>query len=673
MTDPVTLLFGVHAHQPAGNFPEVIDHAHERCYGPFLRTLADYPSFRFAVHFSGPLLDDLAVRYPDDIELLRVMVARGQVEMFGAGDAEPVLAAIPYRDRLSQIEALSVKLARRFGATPRGAWLTERVWESSVVPALARCGIRYATVDDYHFLCAGQPQRELDRHFTTEEDGQTLDIFPISEALRYRIPFAPAGEAVAYLESLAVAGRSAAAIYFDDIEKLGVWPETHEWVYGRRWLRDFVEGVLASPRIRTSTFADHHAAQRTGGVVYLPTTSYIEMNEWTLPPGPAGEYASLVAAEKAAGRYDARKGFLRGGIWRNFMSRYPEANWMHKRMLGLSARLAALPAGAAREELTPLLHLAQANDAYWHGLFGGLYLPHLRRGVWRHLLLLEAALDRVAPRPSGARVDLDHDGVEELFLASAAAQAVVRLDGSAAIAELDSYRLAQNFGDTLRRHPEHYHARARDGAETAHGGDGIASAHDRVAFKHAIAADELVPDVTPRHAFRDRWRAAGGAAVPLADYAATRLDAAAATFDGRAGATRIGKSIALDGATLSVRYRVDAGSGGRLATTVDLAMPSCDGVAGRYLVGGTIRGGFGQPLDVERADEVVLDDRHMQGSVVLRFEPPARVNARPYHTVSQSEEGFERVMQSVTLDIAWPVAEDAASFAVHLTLRADAP
>jgi 4-alpha-glucanotransferase/alpha-amylase len=69
----------------------------------------------------------------------------------------------------------------------------------------------------------------------------------------------------------------------------------------------------------------------------------------------------------------------------------------------------------------------------------------------------------------------------------------------------------------------------------------------------------------------------------------------------------------------------------------------------------------------------VLDDRHMQGSVVLRFEPPAGVTARPYHTVSQSEEGFERVMQSVTLDIAWPVADDGASFAVHLTLRADVP
>jgi hypothetical protein len=591
--------------------------------------------------------------------------------MFGAGDTEPVLAAIPYGDRLSQIEALSAKLARRFGATPRGAWLTERVWESSVVPALARCGIRYATVDDYHFLCAGRPQHELDRHFTTEEDGHTLDIFPISEALRYRIPFAPAGEAVAYLESLAVAGRRAAAIYFDDIEKLGVWPETHEWVYGRRWLRDFVEGVLASPRIRTSTFADHHASTRTGGIVYLPTTSYIEMNEWTLPEGPAGEYASLVAAEKAAGRYDARKGFLRGGIWRNFMSRYPEANWMHKRMLGLSARLAALPPGPAQDELRPLLHLAQANDAYWHGLFGGLYLPHLRRGVWRHMLLLEAALDRVAPRPASVRVDLDHDGVDELVLANPGAQVIVRLDGTASIAEIDGYRLAQNFGDTLRRHPEHYHAKALDGAASAHGGEGIASAHDRVAFKHAIAPEELVADAAPRHSFRDRWRGADGASVALSGYAEVRTDPGGATFATRAGAARIAKSIALDDATVTVSYRVDGGAGGRLATTIDLAMPSCDGVAGRYLVGGTIPGGFGQPLDVERADEIVLDDRHMGGSVVLAFEPPAHVTARPYHTVSQSEEGFERVMQSVALEVVWPVQDDAASLAVRLAIRAD--
>ena len=337
------------------------------------------------------------------------------------------------------------------------------------------------------------------------------------------------------------------------------------------------------------------------------------MNEWSLPAGPAGEYASFVAAEKSAGRYDARKGFLRGGIWRNFMSRYPEANWMHKRMLALSARLAALPPGPPRDELRPLLHLAQANDAYWHGLFGGLYLPHLRRGVWRHLLLLEAGLDRVSPRPRAERLDLDHDGVDDVFFSNDEAQIAVRMDGSASVAEIDGYRLAQNFGDTLRRHPEHYHAKARNGAESAHGaGEGIASAHDRVAFKHAIAPDELVPDATPRHAFRDRWHGAGGDAEVLSSYAETRVEGTAVEFEALVGATRIGKSIALDGATVTVRYRVRDGAGGRLSTTLDLAMPSCDGVAGRYLVGGSIPGGFGQPLDLERASELVLDDRHMR-------------------------------------------------------------
>jgi alpha-amylase/alpha-mannosidase (GH57 family) len=163
-----SLLFGVHAHQPAGNFPEVIEHAHARSYRPFLQILHEYPAFRFAVHFSGPLLDYLYEQHPEDMALLEAMVARGQVEMFGAGDTEPVLASIPARDRRGQLEQLARKLSFRFGSRPQGAWLTERVWESTVVPALAQTGIAYVTVDDYHFLCTGKSADELDGFFTTE-------------------------------------------------------------------------------------------------------------------------------------------------------------------------------------------------------------------------------------------------------------------------------------------------------------------------------------------------------------------------------------------------------------------------------------------------------------------------------------------------------------------------
>ena len=273
---PVSLLFGVHAHQPVGNFPAVIDDALERCYRPFLRTLLRYPEFRFAAHFSGWLLGELLERHPADMEMLAQMVLRGQVELFGAGDTEPVLAAIPARDRVAQIEAMNLRLERAFGTRPAGAWLTERVWEATVVPSLQAGGIRYVVVDDYHFLCTGRAEHELDRHFTTEEDGVPLNVFPISEALRYRLPFAPADESARWIGAMSGAGR-AAAIYFDDIEKFGIWPETYEWVYEKGWLQQFIEAVLASPDIRTETFAQFHARVPARGLVYLPTTSYLSL------------------------------------------------------------------------------------------------------------------------------------------------------------------------------------------------------------------------------------------------------------------------------------------------------------------------------------------------------------------------------------------------------------
>src|SRR3970040_380094 len=77
----LALLFGAHGHQPVGNFPSVLETAHERCYSPFLRTLHRFPGFRFSLHFSGCLLDSLLARHPDDMALLNEMVDRGQVEL----------------------------------------------------------------------------------------------------------------------------------------------------------------------------------------------------------------------------------------------------------------------------------------------------------------------------------------------------------------------------------------------------------------------------------------------------------------------------------------------------------------------------------------------------------------------------------------------------------------
>ncbi|MCM2289888.1 MAG: DUF1926 domain-containing protein, partial [Sulfuritalea sp.] len=358
---------------------------------------------------------------------------------------------------------------------------------------------------------------------------------------------------------------------------------------------------------------------------------------------------------KAAGRFEAHKPFLRGGIWRNFMSRYPEANWMHKRMLDASGRLAALPAAQRSPALQEHLHRAQANDAYWHGLFGGLYLPHLRRAVWNNLLALEAGLARLTPPPALATDDLDQDGNPETALRNDQLQAFVRDDGHATLVELSSLSLAHNFGDTLRAYPEAYHARieqAQPAQATHEAGDGIASAHDRVAFLHAIEAADAAPDTRPRGIFLERTVGADGTPRPLDSY---RSDERQESWIAGGDGWRIEKTYRLDAASLSVAFRTEGTAQPALIETeLNLALPSCDGFGGRYvLADGSIPGGFGAPLQLDGMRSLRMDDSELRGALQIEASLPVQLVARPHRTVSQSEAGFEKIMQAVCITLRW--------------------
>ncbi len=282
-------------------------------------------------------------------------------------------------------------------------------------------------------------------------------------------------------------------------------------------------------------------------------------------------------------------------------------------MQALSARLAALP--AAPPELTADLYRAQANDAYWHGLFGGLYLPHLRRAVWNNIIALEAKLDALQPRPATVAVDLDFDGKSETFIHNAQLQLVVRDDGLGAAHELSSYALAHNFGDTLRRYHEHYHDKIGK-APTEHHGEGIASAHDVIRFKHPVAPEDIVPDALPRALGLDEL---DGRSID--DY----LPAAGSTLKfTRPG---ISKTWALNGSTATIAWQLKGLAGKHLTTRLNLSMPSCDGFLGRYvLADGSIPGGFGAALDLAAAKSLTLGDGVLGGSIRVDSPIPAEIH-----------------------------------------------
>ena len=160
-----------------------------KSYRPFFETVQDDDWLRFSLHISGWLFDFIKRNDPSLFAMIKKCSDKGMIEFFSGGYYEPVLAAIPQKDRVLQIQKLNTFLYDNFGAKPRGLWLTERVWSESIVDSLVDCGIEYIITDDYHFIAAGFDERVLKGYYMTEEGGNKLGIFPISRALRYLVPF----------------------------------------------------------------------------------------------------------------------------------------------------------------------------------------------------------------------------------------------------------------------------------------------------------------------------------------------------------------------------------------------------------------------------------------------------------------------------------------------------
>ena len=272
-------------------------------YRPLLDALADREFLPAVLHLSGPLLEWLEAHEPAYLDRLGRLAADGRVELLLAGFYEPVLASLPRTDRVEQIRWMHEAVRRRFGVDARGLWLTERVWEPELAADLADAGVRYALVDDRHFLVTGFAAEQLHAPFWTESDGKRVALFPIDERLRYLIPFRPPEETADYLRELRGAGHRL-AVLADDGEKFGGWPGTKEWVYGEGWLDRFIAaigGLVERGEVVLSRLDDALDAVPSGGLAYLPTASYREMEGWSLPPDAALRLAGSSATWARSG------------------------------------------------------------------------------------------------------------------------------------------------------------------------------------------------------------------------------------------------------------------------------------------------------------------------------------------------------------------------------------
>jgi 4-alpha-glucanotransferase len=664
----VRFLLGVHDHQPLGNFDEVIGRLTEEAYLPFLIQAEACVPLRLTVHVSGPLLEWWERHDGRPLDLLARMAEAGRAEFLLSGWSEPVLAAIPSEDRRGQVARMRERIERRFGTKPTGLWLTERVFDSAILPDLAAEGVEYLLVDDRHFLAAGFEPRDLDGPYLTEESGRRLALFPISQRLRYLIPFRPVEE----LKREALAAREEGRgmlVYADDGEKFGGWPGTKEWVYGRGWLRDFLRAVedLARSGIEFDTFGGALRAAGTKGLAYLPTASYAEMEEWTLPPGKA---RALRGARERAEREGADGAFLRGSHWKHFLVRYPESNLLHKKTLAVSR--AFHERGVRDEAALGDLYGAQGNDPYWHGVFGGLYLPHLRGAAWTSLARAEAFLRR-GEGLSVERGDLDLDGKEEVWVHSSSLSAVLAPARGGSIVDLTTFDPPHNWAAALARRPEAYHGEPGEGREAGH--EGIATIHDAESRR----SGRTPYDAGMRSLFVDRFPGPG--ATPEAfeagnlddrgDFAGaaygfeTRPDGATLLREGTvAGArARVEKTYRFgDGAALEVRWRVE---GAEAFATEATFFPAFLARGRGWMRAEGREAPWGEPRDLGSIARLEFVEGSFGVRLVLGFAPAAQIWTFPVQTLSRSEKDFERTTQGIALLARWPAREGSLAVRVE--------
>ena len=178
------LAFGIHNHQPVGNFQAVFEDAHQKAYLPFLELLDQFKSITLSLHQSGILWRWQERNHPEYFELVGRLVDQGRIELMTGGFYEPILISIPRRDALGQIGKLSDYVTDHFETVPTGLWLTERIWEPHLPDLLTAAGVKYLPIDDTHFIYAGFETDDLTGPFVTENQGEKLTLLPIQKKLR---------------------------------------------------------------------------------------------------------------------------------------------------------------------------------------------------------------------------------------------------------------------------------------------------------------------------------------------------------------------------------------------------------------------------------------------------------------------------------------------------------
>lgn len=507
-------IFVIHFHQPVGQLGEVLERLFENSYKPLMNTLMKYRA-PVALHFSGPLLLYAKEHYPDFLELIRKSGDLGFPEFVGGAYSEAILPLIPIEDRVEQVRKYNELFRKLIGDYPlKGFWLPERFWDQTIPSVISRFGYEYVFVDDQLLYSKGMKWGDSKYLWVTEDSGKPLKLFFIDTEIRYKLPWSPIPEVVEYITRISGLEGRPYVLWGSDAEKFGEW---RPWDVTGKWLEEFLQVSAKNDKYCILRPRDYVRLGVPRGLTYLPHGSYDKMMEWS------------------------------GGLVWNFLTKYSESNNMHKKLIHVRNKVleAEARSNSRLEDAWDHIHLAECNDVYWHGLFGGTYIHHLRAEVYRNLIRAENIADRILGGYGTKKTDFDFDGTDEVLIEGRSLNAYVKPSDGGTLFELDYRERGKecNLANTMTRYPETYLS------------DVPYYTHDT--YRRALFRDFIAEDMASLR----EWVSRGGGyttenLVSISDYVLSELRNSGVVLRTRLKDLEIVKEYYLSDSTLTTTYHL---------------------------------------------------------------------------------------------------------------------
>ena len=421
------------------------------------------------------------------------------------------------------------------------------------------------------------------------------------------------------------------------------------------------------------------------GRVYLPCASYDEMMEWALPPAKSVQLVNVkLGLEKE--REDVAQ-FMRGGYWRYFFVKYPEANQMHKKMLQVHKKVYQAKAVGETDCGLDELWQGQCNCAYWHGIFGGLYLADIRAATYHHLIQAEDMADEVIHATEewldSSETDFDYDGRNETIVDGNTFSLYLSPQQGGSLIEWDLRHPGYNLLSTIARRFEAYHQEiSKEQGKITDTSDKVRSIHEGIQVRDDKLAGLISYDRYPRYSLIDHFlppditleQFTSCSYEELGDFAnqlyQLELEKQGPFLkiimrrsdklhcEGRWLPFEVKKEIVIEAGKEELRINYQLSNKGKAVAS---------GVFGSEWNINLLGGGHNEQAYYEVPD-ITLDDYHLDSTgalsgigelslgnkhlgirLGLAIEPPAALWRFPVETISNSEAGLERLYQGSCL------------------------